>query len=58
MPSCRKLIKYANVAQQVEQLTRNEQVARSNRVISSKVSCFQETFLCSLVIICQRRLST
>lgn len=26
---------YANVAQQVEQLTRNEQVARSNRVISS-----------------------
>ena len=28
--------KYATVAQQVEQLTRNEQVARSNRVSSSK----------------------
>ena len=27
---------YATVAQQVEQLTRNEQVARSNRVSSSK----------------------
>ena len=31
---------YATVAQQVEQLTRNEQVARSNRVSSSKKLSF------------------
>ena len=29
---------YATVAQQVEQLTRNEQVVRSNRIGSSKES--------------------
>ena len=33
--------KYATVAQQVEQLTRNEQVARSNRVSSSKPRCIR-----------------
>ena len=38
----------ATVAQQVEQLTRNEQVVRSNRISSSKDPAFGRVFFYNL----------